>query len=309
MNQTPREVTTFLDEIADRVTSDDVPMAMDSLMQGLWNLRKTQSPQEWARFVFATAPNHRLRGLLHQDPFTRHAYTQPRGYPGDAELLDFIYSGNQAWFVQPVSKVGYQLFSSIIQEPPCRAVRARMRMIAARIDRKAELLNGGRILSVACGHLREVQYSKALQNATVKELVGIDQDAQTIDWVRNNLSRFGVTAHRLDIKDIIFGKSQLGVFDFIYSAGLYDYLNDKVATKLTEALINMLSPSGTLLIANFLPDILGAGYMEVFMRWNLVYRSHEDMIGLLPKKNCGSFSISTFEDPNGNIVFLEVHRQ
>ena len=35
-----------------------------------------------------------------------------------------------------------------------------------------------------------------------------------------------------------------------------------------------------LVVANFLPDIWGAGYMETFMDWKLIYRTAEEMEGL-----------------------------
>ena len=32
-----------------------------------------------------------IKRLAHQDPFTRRAFEKPRGYAGDAELLEYIH--------------------------------------------------------------------------------------------------------------------------------------------------------------------------------------------------------------------------
>ena len=39
----------------------------------------------------------------------------------------------------------------------------------------------------------------------------------------------------------------------------------------------MLAPQGVLVIANFLPQITGAGYMDAVMNWWLIYQNEEDM--------------------------------
>lgn len=45
----------------------------------------------------------------------------------------------------------------------------------------------------------------------------------------------------MDLSDIVLRSQELGTFDFIYAAGLYDYLNDKVAIKLTKRCMEMLA--------------------------------------------------------------------
>jgi hypothetical protein len=69
----------------------------------------------------------------------------------------------------------------------------------------------------------------------------------------------------------------LGRFDFVYAAGLYDYLSHNVAVKLTQKCLQMLKPDGILLFANFAQGIFDDGYMETFMNWPLLLRSESDM--------------------------------
>ena len=40
-----------------------------------------------------TCQSHPIWQLLMEDPYTRRAFEKPRGYAGDAVMLDFVYSG------------------------------------------------------------------------------------------------------------------------------------------------------------------------------------------------------------------------
>ncbi len=71
-----------------------------------------------------------------------------------------------------------------------------------------------------------------------------------------------------------------------------------------------LRPHGTLLLANFLPDIPDVGYMESFMDWHLIYRTDQEMLELadaLPKTDVAS--VRQFRDSQNTITFLEVTRR
>ena len=102
----------------------------------------------------------------------------------------------------------------------------------------------------------------------------------------------------------------LGSFDFVYAAGLYDYLPQRHAQKLTKCMFSLLRPQGKLLVANFLPNIHDVGYMETYMAWQLIYRTREelsDVAALIPEDEMQAQR--TFIEDNHNIVFLELSRQ
>lgn len=64
--------------------------------------------------------------------------------------------------------------------------------------------------------------------------------------VRRDAGRLGVEAAEGSLKSTIARGSKLGRFDFIYAAGLLDYLNDKAEGRLVRALFGMLKPAGKL---------------------------------------------------------------
>ena len=103
------------------------------------------------------------------------------------------------------------------------------------------------------------------------------------------------------------GKARFEGYHFVYAAGLYDYLSDRVAARLTHIMFDMLAPGGRLLVANFAPRLPEVAYMETFMDWTLIYRTPEQM-AVLSDNICGDDwkSHRLFWDAHGNIIFLDI---
>src|ERR1700693_780842 len=49
--------------------------------------------QEWREFAVESVRQHPLVPLLHQEPSASYGFRKPRGYAGDAVLMDFGYGG------------------------------------------------------------------------------------------------------------------------------------------------------------------------------------------------------------------------
>ena len=65
-------------------------MALEAAVRPVLQARRIASTEaEWADYA-QLCLRHPLRALLHQDPFTYRAFSKPRGYSGDAVLLDLV---------------------------------------------------------------------------------------------------------------------------------------------------------------------------------------------------------------------------
>lgn len=94
----------------------------------------------------------------------------------------------------------------------------------------------------------------------------------------------------------------------MYASGLYDYLSQPMAVRLTRVMFEMLRSGGTLLVANFVPH-RSIGYMESFMQWQLIYRSVAEVEAFSAEIEPSQIAQSrTFFDEHQNIVFLELVR-
>ena len=141
----------------------------------------------------------------------------------------------------------------------------------------------------------------------VPEFVALDQDVDSLQHVNRAYAGTGVRTVQGSVKSILAGKIAFEGFDFVYAAGLYDYLAERIATRFTRTMFDMLAPGGRLLVANFAPVLPEVGYMETFMDWKLIYRTAEEMARLsseIPGDEWKSNQL--FWDEPENIIFLEL---
>jgi hypothetical protein len=302
----------LFDDVRSRLsTSADEPTVQQALDQlfGALRERKLNSPaDEWTAFI-ARARRHPLMELLHQDPFTSRAFNKPRGYAGDAVMMDYIYGREEQWAPPAAEAVGRQVFNFTTSAPASEGVRARRAYIATRIDRLTEERRHPHILSIACGHLREASFSSAVRRRKTGRFIALDADAQSAAEVNRCYSGYGVETVTASFRGLLRNTAGVGEFDLVYSTGLFDYLNQRTARRLVYGMFQMLRPGGTLLVANFLPGIRDIGYMETFMDWTLVYRSRRDMVDLtmdIPEDDVKEVRVVSEECRN--IVFLHLTR-
>lgn len=293
-------------ETYSRLAAGDISV-MDDFVERLNAVRQTLSPVEWREHVTETYGSHPIRPLIHEEPFTRRAFQKPRGYAGDAPLLDLIY--RDALFTEEISDLGARLHAWVGSQPACRSVQERRAILTRLIDTVATERPMPRILSLACGHLREAQDSAAVRAGCIEEFVAVDQDAESVGLVEREQGPFKVTTVRASIRRFLASPTIYGTFDLGYSAGLYDYLEAPVAAALTRALFASLRPGGQLLVANFAPNLRDIGYMEAIMEWNLIYRDElavAQLAALIDRKEISEQSL--FRDSTGNVVYMTLRK-
>lgn len=295
-----------MDAVLEQITTGRVNSGMARFQALLYEQRRRSTADEWRRFVADEVLMHRLRDVLHSDPFTYRAFSKPRGYAGDAVMMDYIYGYHDADAARLPPTAG-KIFDFVTHTPAPQAVRFRRGVLAETIDDCAQqAAHPIEVVALAAGHLRELDLCASPKSGQAKVLA-IDQDEQSLEQVERDYSRYGVETRAASVRSILANRSHIPECDLIYTAGLYDYLPDAAATRLTTLMFHSLRPGGTLLIANFLPDILDVGYMESMMDWHLIYRTDADMRRLINDISAsGVHRVDQFHDPFDNVTFLQM---
>ncbi len=290
----------------------DALLGMQRFVEILARARAQRDATSW-RSLVSSLREHRLRALCAEDPYTDRASRKPRGYPGDAVLLDFVYQHSDvAPLVAAATPLGREIHAYTARASSgARAVRARRDRIAARIDRVAQRTENARILSFGCGHLREAEQSMAVARGALAALVAADADAETAARVAEQWEGTAVRPVCRSLGQLIRGRASIaGSFDLVYALGLHDYLGARAGRALVARLFDLTAPGGTVVIANFLPSFDGAAYMEAMMDCWLVYRDEAELLALardVPEAELADVQIDT--EPTGSIAFLEITKK
>ncbi|MBI5068556.1 MAG: class I SAM-dependent methyltransferase [Deltaproteobacteria bacterium] len=306
----PPDLRDILDQAHASLAPDNAIQAMHALSQALRDRRTSLGEAEWDELM-RDAREHPLAALLREDPLTDRARARPRGYPGDAVAMDFMYAGMPSAIRQTTSRLGRAVFAYTAGcSAAAVAVRQRRNTLSLAIDEVASSVSGARVMAAGCGHLREARLSRAVTSGTLGELVALDGDREHLRVVSRE---FGpatkVKTVFAGVAEVAAGKLQLGGFDLVYSAGLFERLDDGEARAVTAALLHTLRPGGRLLISNFVDGFLAHELMQAFMDWKLACRDETQLLGLAGEvSQRARMGARAWRDATGCLAWLEIRR-
>lgn len=220
-------------------------------------------------------------------PFERGSYipwviTKPYGYAGDFKYINDIYENNPPTLGFDRLFDNYTMMSSI-----SIAVRNRKddfkRMIINYVQKKRK--KNIRIMNLASGPCREIIEMKTEHPGLFKNVTFdcYDSDKYSLDFAKKRLKGFkninfinenaARIAFRKNIRLLINQR-----YDVIYSTGLFDYFEDKIALRLIGNLKKLLTRNGALMISDVRDKYSNPSlyFMEWVGDWPLVYRTDEN---------------------------------
>ena len=263
-----------------------------------------------------------LHPLVLCSPFIYRTFQKPLGYAGDYEMVSMMlrdpYEGSSMF-----AKILNRLF---LDTAPVVAHRNRIVYLEKRLhEETARMAKQGkvaRIFNLGCGPAREVQ--NFLTNDDVSDnadLLLLDfndetltnttrtlEDLRTRHRRRTSLRMVKRSVHQILKESARPGAGfEVGGFDFVYCAGLFDYLSDRICRRLQEVFYDLLAPGGLMVATNVDLSNPSRNWMEYVLEWHLVYRNKEIFRKLAPEK-APPECYEVRADETGVNIFLEVRK-
>jgi extracellular factor (EF) 3-hydroxypalmitic acid methyl ester biosynthesis protein len=259
--------------------------------------------------------------FLMQVPWMHRARHKPFGYPGDYEVMNFVYEKDFEGPTLFARAVGH----AFLQTPPSLAVRRRkdlmVRQLRAVLERRCGSSGPVRVLSIASGPARELQDLLAdLDDLPVPlEIVLFDQDKGALAHAYRRLRPLAEGRFPGQVRIVFLNESIKRLlrdahlfepfqgFDAVYSCGLFDYLHEVTAVRLARNLVSAAAPGGKVFIANMV-DHPGRWFMEHHLRWDLLYRTREELADI-GRRAAPEGRIRLLEEETGVNPFIEISRE
>ena len=230
------------------------------------------------------------------------ALHKPHGYAGDFEIIDKIY---QEWLSPDPHLANWDRFFH--WQSATKGTRNRKRYFIKKFSELAK--NNGKdyqVLNVGSGPARDISEFFIENPAANMMFHCIDMDENAITYAKKvcqNLTTDQVTFHNNNI----FRFKNDRTYDLVWSAGLFDYLDDKKFIFLFKRLLAMLNPGGTIIIGNVSPANTSRPYME-FGEWFLFHRNKNELQSLAQQCGLEPDSITIEQESEGYNLFLVVNK-
>ncbi len=284
--------------------------------------------QDGMKAEFQKFAQRSLYPFLLCSPFIARVIHKPIGVPGDYGILGQIL-GNP---FDGHSLFGRMLNGWVLSSHPAKAYRHRVSLLRKTIEeaigKAGHRGERPKILSMASGVAFEVQ--QYIQNCSGNEEVDFELEDFSAKTLEEATRQFEACRHVSNPKGVNVNFRQSSVvelakqaketrgkegeaelpeqlYDFVYCAGLFDYLSDLLCRTVIDYLFTLVRPGGTLIVSNYTPVNSLKNFMDFVLDWPLIYRSKDQFDALISKtiaKDC--FTLET--DKTGAEVYAIIKK-
>lgn len=241
--------------------------------------------------------------------FAERAYYKPRGYAGDYLMMEMIYRNEP----EGDGKLGNIMDSWCLDTEAAKAVRGRRKFLRERLDilsrARAKKGDSTRIMNLACGPTRELfDFLATCDYSDHIVALNIDADLQALEYTNHTVNVIPHSASIRLMNDNVVRwalgriRHNFGLQDIIYSAGLADYLDDRILLALINRCYDHLDWGGTLIIGNFGNRNKHKTFLDQILQWKIIHRNAEDLQEIFAKSHFGS-TIEIATEENGVNLF------
>jgi len=281
------------------------------------SLIKKIKPSEREDHLYKAYYQKHLLSFLLLAPVNHRSYFKPEGYPGDYGIMRMLHEGK----FEGATLLGKLLHMVTLTIPAGRVAKNRTHHLAGLIGDFASRKRAGRIrvFSVASGPALELAHLIETRPAIAGKLdvTLLDQEINALRFSQDALYEKRLTKncpatfsfiHSTIANHLrsITGNSDSEQYDLIYSFGLFDYFDQKVARFILRCLLPHVKKGGRLIVSNAsLESFHYRTFAEYGLDWYLVYRSHAQLKALATGlKGVKSATVSSIDD--GIMKFLEI---
>ncbi len=241
------ENSIFPDEAVDFSKWNDFQNIFQRMTDKFERYQFTDEEYEWAIQHF----KERFRPFVLKSNFGTRTIEWPKGYPGDHITLEYIYSG------YPKSEVIIGRYIDLYYMSRALAVGVRERKDQLKRHLEEELFTESckNVLNIGCGSCREL-YDIGLQlNDFEGKITCLDFDEDALTFSERTMASRAIDLSKFNFRQMNVLKlvnskymtTELGTFDLIYSAGLFDYIQDKGLIRIFKSLYDNLNEGGTII--------------------------------------------------------------
>jgi extracellular factor (EF) 3-hydroxypalmitic acid methyl ester biosynthesis protein len=178
------------------------------------------------------------------------------------------------------------------------------------------------VLNLGCGPASEIQQFLAEDSRSDHaQFTLLDFNEETLQHTRRILNdlntRYGrrasIQLQKKSVNQVLKEASKSAVdapdkkFDFIYCAGLFDYLSDRTCKQLMKVFYDWLAPGGLQTVTNVDACKPFRHMLEFVLDWHLVYRDTKKGALLLPA-SVPAEDACIRRDPTAVNLFIEVRK-
>jgi len=298
----------------------DMEATLDAHFNNTWECVKTIKVEDYdlhLRYYWDMLGSY----MIDSTEVGRFFHGKPLGYTGDFMIMNYFYDYIDKY-------LGETSYEKLIQHYACNipisySVVERKKFLKQKILDILAKNGHAKILSVASGSAREL--TELVEEGKINKPLHfdcLDVEPEAFEYIKNKLETINPeNKHNLHIRfiqedflNIIKGRNINNLFekyDFIYSAGLLDYLSDRMARKLLSYLFGLLKDNSSLVVTNVKAGASHRSYYEMLGGWKLIYRTDKEFLDWADeiKENCFAELIDLKTEKPFMFAMLALHKR